>query len=359
MAEHVLQSIYLRDVVARLEENRIDYEILSLEGNAQIVVTQYGGRVLGPFSEDGSSFSWLSSVFRDSRAFRDFIDARAWNLGGDRFWVAPEHPLFVKDRSAFNETYAAPAALDPGNYRLSRQGDGVRLEQTVHTALYQSVLDAVDFGIDWQITPARNPLVWLPENARPNVRFCGYEHAFTLEGLSGMDELNLEPWNLLQTHPGGKIIIPFTGAFSFVDYYEPVADNLIVHDRFVELTADGHTRYKTAFYALNTLGRAVYINRNEQGGYLIYKQYYNDVSNPYCCDPADRPGQSGCSLYVYNDNGSNGAYAEFENSGLTIGKGTERVRTTTSVSHLFFAGDKPELEKLLWTLLGVRYDIQI
>lgn len=359
MVEHMKQNIYLRDVVARLEENRIDYEILSLEGNAQIVVTQYGGRVLGPFSEDGSSFSWLNHVFHDSSEFRKFIAARAWNLGGDRFWVAPEHPLFVKDRSAFNETYAVPAALDPGNYRLSRHGNSARLEQTVHTALYQSLADSVDFRIEWEITPAKNPLVWIPEDKRPIVKFCGYEHTFTLEGLSGMDELNLEPWNLLQTHPGGKIIVPFTGAFSFVDYYEPVAGNLIVHDRFAELTVDGYSRYKAAFYALNTLGRAAYINRNKQGLYLIYKQYYNDVSNPYCSDPADRPGQSGCSLYVYNDNGSNGSYAEFENSGLTIGKGTERARTTTSVSHLFFAGDKPELEKLLWTLLGVRYDIQI
>jgi len=132
-----------------------------------------------------------------------------------------------------------------------------------------------------------------------------------------------------------------------------------VHETFAELEADGYNRYKLAFFAVNTTGRSVYVNRNENGLYMIYKQYYNDPTNPYCCDPADRPGDSGCSLFIYNDNGDNGAYAEFENSGLTIGKDAVRKKATSTMSHIFFTGEKAELEQLIYLLLGVRYSITI
>ncbi len=352
--------IKLCDVIARLNENEMPYEVLSLENNSKIVVTQYGGRVLGPFLGEGESLSWINSAFADAKQFRTLVQGNSWNLGGDRFWIAPEHPIFVKERKAFYDSYIVPQALDPGHYKLSKQKDVVVLEQTVQTEIYESSVASKEFRISRRIIPLKNPLLWLKETEILNVDFCGYEHDFTLEELSAPGGLSLEPWNLLQVNPKGKIIIPYTGDFAFVDYYEPVNEqSLVVHEGYAELTMDGNTRYKAAVYALNTLGRTVYVNKNEEGYYLIYKQYYNDPANPYCCDPWDQPGKKGCSLSVYNDNGSNGGYAEFENSGLTIGEGTNRSRATTYLSHMFFTGNKEDLEKLIGVLLGVNYTITL
>ena len=347
------------DVVRRLEEAEIPYKILDLGQDAQIIVSAYGGRVLGPFVKEGRSLSWINEAFLDGKTFRTFVQNREWNLGGDRFWVAPEHPLFVQERSDFNGTYSVPDALDPGKYLLAEEEEAVCLKQTVLTPAYESAAPHVMFQIFRQIIRAGDPLAYLPAEKRPRVQTFGYNHAFMLEHLSASDGLPLEPWNLLQVHPGGKFLIPYNDACNFVDYYEPAGESLTVHDGFAELMADGYTRYKVAFHTLNTTGRSVYVNRNEAGLYLIYKQYYNDPANPYCCDPADRPGERGCSLFFYNDNGENGAFAEFENSGLTVGKEAGRNKAASTMSHIFFTGEKEELEKLIYLLLDVQYNITI
>jgi hypothetical protein len=351
--------IKLCDVLARLDENKMSYQLLELENNCKIVVTQYGGRVLGPFAgEKGESLSWLNGALADSGKFQDFLNKKAWNLGGDRYWIAPEHPLFVKERDAFHETYCVPKELDPGNYVLSAIKKTAELKQTVRTRVYESTVDVKEFRILHRIMPLKNPLKELPGTDSLKIGFCGYEHEFTLEEISEPVGFSLEPWNLLQVNPGGKVIFPYTGDFAFVDYYEPIDQKVMaVHEGYAELTLSGYRRYKAAFYALNTLGRAAYINKNTDGYYLIYKQYYNDPCNPYCCDPWDKPGQKGCSLSVYNDDGSSGGYGEFENSGLTIGAGTDRVKSATNLSHMFFTGEKEELEKLVTVLLGIRYRI--
>ena len=350
--------IKLCDVVARLNENKMPYEMLTLENNNKIVITQYGGRVLGPFEGEGESLSWVNSAFADKQAFQAFIEENEWNLGGDRYWIAPEHPLFVKEREAFFDSYCVPQALDPGQYVISRQKDAVELCQTVITDVYESPIETKEFKISHRIISLKTPLRYLPETEKLKIGFCGYEHEFTLEELSDPMYFGLEPWNLLQVNPGGKIIIPYTGKFAFVDYYEPVSEQeLSVHEGYAELSVDGYRRYKAAFYAANTFGRSVYVNRNEDGYYLIFKQYYNDPCNPYCSDPWDQPDKKGCSLSVYNDNGSNGGYAEFENNGITIGEGTNRTKATSYLAHMFFTGEKDELEKLIEVLLGIRYQI--
>ena len=350
--------IRFEDVVKRFEEQKMPYEVLELGNDWRLVVTKYGAKVLGPFKGNEESLSWINQVFADKEAFGNFTEEKEWNLGGDRFWIAPEHPLFVKKRQEFFDSYCVQAALDPGDYTLSKQEDVVRTEQDVDMEVYESDIDRIQFHVARQVSALENPLVGFWQTKEIEVDFCGYEQEVTLEGINGLGELNLEPWNLLQVNPGGKIIVPFFGEFDFVNYYEPVRAGVMKqHDNFVEVEVDGIYRFKIAFQALHTFGRAIYVNKNESGYYLIYKQYYNDSANPYCCDPWNKPEEKGCSLYIYNDDGSNGGYAEFENSGLTIGKGTNKNKTTANVSHMFFAGDKEALEKVIKILLGITYKV--
>lgn len=48
-------KICLSDAVKRLEENSILYELLDLGNEVRILISQYGGKVLGPFVGDGIS----------------------------------------------------------------------------------------------------------------------------------------------------------------------------------------------------------------------------------------------------------------------------------------------------------------
>jgi len=64
------------DVVSRFEENNLDYVVLPLQGEAVVVVSQYGGRILGPFpSESEPSIYWINPVFADSSEFKEFLTA--------------------------------------------------------------------------------------------------------------------------------------------------------------------------------------------------------------------------------------------------------------------------------------------
>lgn len=348
----------LKDVLTRFDENKMTYEILPLGEHASTVVTQYGGRVIGPFFEDGAALCWLNEAFSDAGDFRKFVDNKMWNIGGDRVWTAPEHPFFVKQRDHFFDTFCVSKAMDPGRYTIEKRDEEIQVAQDVITDVFQGSFSIKEFSVSRRIYPVQNPLFKMAQTTGLSVQYCGYEQEITLEDLSPDRVMPLESWELLSINPGGRVLIPYYGTFDFVDYYEPTdAAHMTVHEGFAEVTVDGCKRYKTAFYALNTMGRSVYVNKNENGYYLIYKQYYNDPSNPYCCDPYNQPGKSACSLYIYNDAAQDNGFGGFENSGLTIGKGTHRTKATTNMTHMFFTGARDDLEKIITVLLGIRYRI--
>jgi len=65
------------DVVSRFEENNLDYVVLPLQGEAVVVVSQYGGRILGPFpSKSEPSIYWINPVFADSSEFKEISNCK-------------------------------------------------------------------------------------------------------------------------------------------------------------------------------------------------------------------------------------------------------------------------------------------
>jgi len=350
------------DVLSRLEENGMDYAVLPLTAGTDgfnIVVTAHGGRVFGPFSgAHGQSLNWINNAFKSPEAFKAFLNSGAWNIGGDRFWVAPEHDLFVRDKNDFYNSHTASVEIDPGFYALDSQPGRVTLSLRADTPVYRQAFDRKAFLFERSISPAANPLDIQYPTLADSVRFCGYTFDTTLRDLSPEREMPLEGWNLLQVNPGGKILVPHIDQPDFVDYYEPMDEGCIAaRDGYFELTASGRRRYKAAFYALSVTGRSVYVNRDDDGYYVVFKQYYSDPTNPYCCDPFDRPGTCGCSMYVYNDNGENGGFTEFENSLLTVGKESGRTQVSAQMSHLFFMGEKQPIERVITALTGIDYHI--
>jgi hypothetical protein len=345
------------DVISRLEENKLTYEIVTLSKDVSLIVTALGGRAIGPFYKRGLSIGWLNEAFKSKSAFADFLKSKHWNIGAERMWVAPEFPFFNKQRSKFDETYTVQPEIDPGNHVLKVENTGVNLDLSVDVPVFEMPFERKAFHINRSICVAENPLKYLDQLKDIDVAYGGFNHHIMLEDTSIQNKMPLEPWVLSQINPGGHIIVPFMGAFEFVDYYDPIDDSIQkVYDGYVELKVCGDRKYKVAYKSAQTFGRAGYINKyDEENYYLIIKNYDNNPSNAYCCEPWHTTGEKGCSLYVYNDNGQNGGFAEFENSGFTTNENTPKVNNT--FTQWFFIGKKSDMERIILALLGVTYKI--
>ncbi len=74
-----------------LEASRERYQVLQTNDGARFVVTRYAGRIFGPFfDENGECPLWTSSSLGKREDFAGLVARRAWNIGGDRVWIAPE-----------------------------------------------------------------------------------------------------------------------------------------------------------------------------------------------------------------------------------------------------------------------------
>ena len=351
-------KITCKDIVNRLEEHHMAYDIVTLENGFQIIVTEYGGRIFGPFDKDGISVLWVNEVFSDCSKFNDFMEKEEWNLGGDRLWIAPELEFFCTEPSKFDETYTVQRNMDPGYYRIEMMDEGVCLQNEAEVEILGDGNTKM-YSCERRISSAKNPLEYVSSIDKDKVKYCGYVQDILLKDKKKNQKMYLEPWILTQINPGGKVIVPYLGTFDFVDYYEPVDETCQkIFDGYAELNITGKRKYKTAYRSANTFGRMGYVNRTPGGDwYLMIRNYYNDPSIPYCSEPWKNLGDKGCSMYFYNDDGSTGGFAEFENSCATIGMDANRDCSYSTTSLWFFMGEKEELEKIIKVLLGVSYKI--
>lgn len=350
--------VLLQDVKKRLQEYRLGYEELPLQNGYTVLCTQRGGRILGPFDPDsGESVWWLNVAWKNEKSFGAFIRSGDWNMGGDRLWVEPEMPFFVPNRMNFFSSYTVQPQLDPGNYTLESTGTCVSMAQKVTARTFEVDCGQKRFAIAREVRPAEDPLRALPDSraiSEPVVH-CGLRQRVTLTAMDQNTEVYLEPWLLTQINPQGKLLIPCVGDGSFVDYYEPIPASMYRKgSTALEISVTGNRRFKLGFRSAQTVGRAGYYGRLGSGkSYLFLRFYGNNPSNVYCGDPFDRPGLYGCSLYLYNDSGSLGGFAEFENAGTTISGDTGfRTASDDTSYHLYF-GEPEALRAVSHIFLGV------
>ncbi len=351
------QTITFTTITERLKEQNQEFSVISLHNSFSIIVTKRGGRVFGPFKgEHSTGVFWANAAFEDQAKFAAFIASGDWNLGGDRIWVAPELPLFTKDRKDFYATTSPQASLDPGDYTFEKEPGSVRLTQHVAADVYESDITHKSFYMEKVLRPAADPLRQLRRYATlmEGVTYCGYNQTVTVADESPENPLYLEGWNLCQVVPGGKIYSPYNGEFEFVDYYEPAETMQTVRPGCAILSATGNRRYKVGYPSAIVTGRAAYLLPLENDEYCLYvKNYFNNPSSVYCCEPFDQPGQTGCSLFVYNDDGGLGGFTEFEHTFQTLAGDTQLSSSTDSVQNWFYNGSFERVGKIARALLGI------
>jgi hypothetical protein len=345
-------------VLARLEENQIPYGLLDLQAGWSAVISQRGGRILGPFpSPVSEGLFWINDAWADSDAFRRFLDSGNWNLGGDRVWIAPEIQYSVRDRQDYWGTIAQPPQIDPGNYTLQQAGAREwKLSESMDLQAYNLATGLKHLRLERTIRPAPDPLRNLGAYARltDGVTYLGYEQVVTL-AESRLDEIMSEAWDLVQLNPGGELLIPASPAVEVTDYYAPVdADHLHRHPNHIRLKLSGRRQYKVGIKAAQTLGRlGYYCPMGDTQAYLVVRNYFNNPSVPYTEEPDFPVGCRGHSIHVYNDGGQFGGFGEMEVNLPTIGGETGRSSSTDHLLLWIYIGVQEQVRRIAYHLLGI------
>jgi hypothetical protein len=356
--EQMNNRITYHQVITRFEKNDIHHVTLLLNRGVRIIISQRGGRIFGPFlNEDDESLMWTNGAFASPDAFRDFLDAGDWNLGGERVYLGPELQYSVPDRKRFWETYKLSPQVDPGNYEMSVDDSEseCRLHQNMVLDVYPEG-GQKELSITRVITSAPDPLRNLSNYANliDRVIYCGYDHSLTLSE-SENDGLISQTWDLVQINPGGTIFIPTLPTIEYTDYYEPVDETWqTIGPNHVQVKITGDRMFKLGYKSPHIYGRAGYFNLpDSNNACLIVRNFYNNSSSPYLDEPYHAPGRKGDSLQIYQDDGALGGFAEIECIGQAIGGSTNRSIITDHISLWCYVGVPEKIRRITHHLVGV------
>ena len=327
-------------------------------GAGTVLVSAFGGRIFGPFFE-GRRLSWVSPLFEDEQGFRKAIDGGAWNLGGDRIWLAPELRYNVRDRKRFLESYDLQRVVDPGAYRLellpAPQSDHCRLEQVMEPLAYDGP-GAKKLGLERLIQPAADPLrdVAGYERIRGHLAYCGYEQTVTLIDLQP-DGRESQSWSITQVPPGGEIMVPVLPGAEYQDHLEPMdAEHLQLHPHHLRVRVKGDRLFKIELKAAHHFGRFGYYRRLGPGqAGLLVKLFFNNPSAAYVMEAPRRPGVRGYSLDIYHDDGGMGGFAEIECHGRPVGYPGGDAHSTDPFLTWAYRGEEAAVREACAQLLGV------
>lgn len=343
-----------------LDLNNERYSELSLDETYKLLVWEDRGRIFGPYSGDDSvGMAWVSEELSSPERYAGFKAKGGWNVGGDRLWVAPEFPFFTKQRSRFNESYTVQDSLDPGHYHFTKADEKqLKMSAELEAELYEHQHRRKTFSAERALSPCKNPL----RDAMPEgVKYCGFTQSIELSDTSPLSPMELEIWNLFQVRAGGVFLIPYLGNdLDYVDYYAPsLGEVLNIHEHYASVKVESCAEHKVGFKAFQTFGRVGYLLQEGDGLWsLLIRSYYNNPSDTYIKEPSDRPGENGCSLFIYmNDTRSDG-FAELETTGETF-CASEKDRSALSLNYWFYRGELSDLKAVLSNLLGIGKSLEV
>jgi hypothetical protein len=348
----------MRQLCHTMDDCGLKYAVVQLAQGYTLVVMEYGGRLFGPFAdEDAPSITWISDGLSSLENFKEFQKKGLWNPGGDRIWITPEFPFFTKNRADFFNSYTVQSGMDPADYHITDDGGQVQLSTDISVSLFEHQYRNKKMYLEKTIRSCQNPLRHIQNKNLKETLFFGYEQEILLRDETPDSPMEMEIWDVCQINPGGKILIPYFGALDYVDYYNPMTKE-IFQDKsgYAAVTIHSTKEHKIGFKSANTIGRGGYLNRLEDGTwYLFIKNFFNDPSSSYIKEPYNKPGQTGCSFFVYINGGPNdgyGGFGEFENTGRTMGGRTGRPQTTDTILYWYFLGTPQALAGIAQTLLG-------
>lgn len=349
-----------QEIQQTLQYCGVNFEELEIGQEQSILITQHGGHILGPFSEQfPEGLFWIPDSIQDKNRYKELIDRKIWNIGGDRVWIAPEIQFNIRDRKHYRESLDTPKTIDPGSFSLTREQDTIHLSQELDLTSYNTVTGTMHICFRRSIQKALNPLQKLPNYAElmKKMTYCGYEQILDLSGSSEQD-IFAESWDLLQVRTKGTLYIPMYTPLRGTDHYAPTGQHETLTDHGVLLRLTGDSQYKIAYKSAVLTGRFGYLmDSNTENSVLIVQNYPNNPSAMYSEEPPhpDYAGDTGYSIHIYNDDGKSGGFAEMECNMQTIGKPTGISRSIDRLTTWIFSGPKVQLKEVSQFLLGYSF----
>lgn len=318
----------------------------------EVVLLPYGGRVLGLFARGSAeNFYWTHPALSAVETARAFYAGSDWhNSGGDRTWLAPEVDIFLPDYPS-REKYFQPRALDPGTYRVSGDGPGLRLVSRL-TLTLSRWRKQVELELAKSFAPAPNPLRHERDGLPADVAYAGYTQHTSLAIVGGDGTNPVGLWNLVQMPHGGELLMP---TFSRTDpkriFGNVPAEDLVVSEHLVRYRMRQAGEHKIALRAVAVTGRVGYLF--EQGGRwsLIIRNFAVNPSGEYVDVPWDDPGDLGYATQACNVNSALGRFSELEYHIPAIGGSTGRMRCEDTAQVWAFRGSHQKIRNVVRTLL--------
>jgi len=193
--------------------------------NGSILVSEYGGRILGISIKGSPNLLWTNPNLET------VLEDRGFNVGGLRVWVSPERNFFYKNPEAFGEWFC-PSELDPGYFKI--------LNATESSATLESKFKLKDLLNNETLNVSIVRDVFL-EDLNDGGLAIHVRESLT---ASNFNKSRLSLWALTQIYPGrrgvGTVIVPVKRKTEPIHYFGPIPnDRLKIAKEHVAFLIDG------------------------------------------------------------------------------------------------------------------------
>ena len=331
---------------------------LPAAGGGSALILPYGGRVLGLFTaDDAPNHFWVHPQLMEVTLAQQVFRKRDWiNLGGDRTWLGAEQDLNRGDLAAPLGAYLPPQSLDPGEWRLARQGQVVTMSLQGRVPIKRRRVYA-DVVIERAVSMIPNPLrrEAAARELLAGVEYVGYEQETVLSLVSCADKgAQMGIWNLIVLPTGGWIIVPTLGRPAVRDFFPSTAPGRVqIKEHAIHFLLDGRAQHKIGLRAAELIGRAGYLRAEADGRWtLVVRAFGLNPSGDYIDIPPDDEHDLGYAFEAYNDDGKLGDFGELEYHAPAIGGDTGLVAARECSQVWAYRGTEKAIRRVAERLLG-------
>jgi hypothetical protein len=349
----------LQELIATLKAVGKPSELHQTADGTRVLILPYGGRILGVFAPGSDeNFLWTNSALNDVESARAYYASDDWqNSGGDRTWLAPELDFFFPNYPNVDIAgYWQPRGLDPGNYQLAKNEQGIQLTNRLKIDGFRSK-KRVELEIAKSVAAAPNPLRYDHGIRTGAVEYAGHTLLTSLAIVDGRpeDAPLVGLWSLTQMPHQGELFIPTysrTEPRIYFGLVDTPPDELAMSDRLVRFKMRASGEHKIGVRAAVTTGRIGYIYPAGSKYALIVRNFFVNPSGEYADVPWTEPEDRGYSTQACSVNSRWGMFSEMEYHVPAIGGGTG-LREIEDRSQLWaFRGSREDMVKIARTLLS-------
>jgi hypothetical protein len=353
----------LQDLIATLKAVGKSTELYQTDDGTRILILPYGGRILGVFAPGSDeNFLWTNSALDSAESARAYYASDDWqNSGGDRTWLAPEVDFFFpKFPNIDISGYWQPRSLDPGNYELTKTGQGVKLTNRLNIDAFRS-RKRLQLEITKSVESAPNPLRHDTQARSGPVEYAGHTLLTSLKILDpnpdGVPLVGL--WSLTQMPHQGELFIPTYSKTEPRIYFglaNAPPDELTMTDRLVRFKMRAAGEHKIGIRAAATTGRIGYIYSSGSKHALIVRNFFVNPSGEYADVPWTEPEDLGYSTQACSVNSRWGMFSEMEYHVPAIGGNTGLNQIDDRSQLWAFRGSREDIVTISRILLSNEID---